>query len=133
MKSFSKSWKSSKNKKKQRKYRHKADNKTRHKLIKINLDKELRTKYKMRSVEPRKGDLVKIMVGRFRKKEGKIAKIDLKKYRINIEGIQTSKKDGTKVNVHFDASNLQIKEPTLIVNMNFTIMVKRQKYLLDIL
>ncbi|UCD20877.1 MAG: 50S ribosomal protein L24 [archaeon] len=113
MRLFSKAWKSSKNKKKQRKYRHKADNKTRHKLVKVNLDKDLRSKYKIRSVEPRKGDLVKIMVGRFRKREGKIAKVDLKKYRINIEGIQISKKDGTKVNVHFDASNLQIKELNL--------------------
>ena len=50
------------------------------------------------------------MKGEFKKKTGKIALVDLKKTRVSIEGIQRTKKDGTKVNVWFNPSNLQIQE-----------------------
>lgn len=53
------------------------------------------------------------MKGEFRKKKGKIALIDLSKIRVAIEGIQKTKKDGTKVNVNFSPSNLQIQELNL--------------------
>jgi len=109
IKKFSKSWKGSKKKSKKRKYMFQADKNTRHKLMSINLSKELKKEYKIRNVKPRKGDVVKIMRGKFRKKEGKIAKIDLKKYRTYIENIQMTKKDGTKINVPIHPSNLQIK------------------------
>jgi hypothetical protein len=39
--------------------------------------------------------------------------VDLKKLRTTIEGIFRTKKDGTKVSVYFDPSNLQIKELNL--------------------
>ncbi|MEM4719658.1 MAG: 50S ribosomal protein L24 [Candidatus Pacearchaeota archaeon] len=113
MKKFSKAWKASKKRKKQHKYRACADKRTRKKIMSINLGKELRKKFKMRNIEPRKGDLVVIMKGKFKKKEGKIVEIKLKKYRIGIEGIQKTKKDGSKVNIYFDPSNLQIKELSL--------------------
>jgi large subunit ribosomal protein L24 len=114
MKKFSKKWISSKKKKKQRKYRFNADQTTRHHLIKINLSKELREKYKKRNLEPRKDDVIKVMRGKFKKKEGKITNIDLKHYKIYIEGIQLTKKEGTKTNVPIDPSNLQMKE----INLN---------------
>ena len=46
-------------------------------------------------------------------KKGKIAGIDLKRARVWIEGIQKQKKDGTKVNVYFKPSKLQILELNL--------------------
>ena len=53
------------------------------------------------------------MVGEFKKKNGKIDLIDIKNYRVTIEGIQRTKKDGTKIKVYFHPSNLQVKELNL--------------------
>jgi large subunit ribosomal protein L24 len=78
-----------------------------------NLSKELRTKYGKRSFPIKKGDIIKIMVGEFKKKTGKIDSVSLKKGRVIIEGISRSKKDGSKVSVYFNPSNLQIKELNL--------------------
>lgn len=109
-KTFSTRWKSSKQTRKQRKYQARAPLHIRHKFLSANLSKELRKKIGRRSLELRKGDNVKIMRGEFKKKTGKILGVDLKKTRISIEGIQRKKKDGTKVNVYFHPSNLQILE-----------------------
>lgn len=78
-----------------------------------NLSKELRIKYRKRSLPLRKGDMVKIMRGKFRKKTGKIAVVDAKKMRTEIEGIQIKKQDGSKVNVKFNPSFLQVTELNL--------------------
>ncbi|MBU1136442.1 MAG: 50S ribosomal protein L24 [Nanoarchaeota archaeon] len=107
---FSNSWKSSKQPRKQRKYRAKAPLHIKHKMMSANLDKELRKKYSKKSFPVKKGDLVKIMRGKFKGKTGKINKVNLRKLKISIEGMQTQKKDGTKINVYFDPSNVQIKE-----------------------
>ena len=50
------------------------------------------------------------MRGGFKKRTGKIENIDNKKFRTTIEGINKSKKDGTKVAIYFEPSNLQITE-----------------------
>ncbi len=112
-KQFSKHWKASKQPRKQRKYRANAPLHIKHKMISANLKKDLRKKYGKRNFPLRKGDSIKIMRGEFRKRTGKIASVDLKKLRISIEGIQRTKKDGTKVNVWFAPSNLQIQELNL--------------------
>lgn len=110
---FSTKWVGSKQPRKQRKYRANAPFHIRHTMMSSNLSKELRTKYGKRSIPVRKGDTVKIMIGEFKKKTGKVDSVDLKKSRIMIDGIFRTKKDGSKVGVYFDASNLQIKELNL--------------------
>jgi len=110
---FSTKWIGSKQPRKQRKYRANAPLHILHKMISSNLSKELRKKYGKRSFPVRKGDIVKIMIGEFKRKTGKVDSIDVKKSRIIIEGIFRTKKDGSKVGVYFDASNLQIKELNL--------------------
>ena len=110
MKKFSKSWIKSKKPGKQRKYRANAPSHIRHDLMSSNLSKELRKRYEKRSFPLRKNDSVKIMRGEFKGKTGKIDSINLKKLRVMIAGIFRSKKDGTKVGVYFNPSNLQIKE-----------------------
>ena len=112
-KKFSTQWKSNNQTRKQRKYLANAPLHLRHKFLSANLSKELRKKYKRRGFPVRKGDKVKIMVGKFKGKEGKIGSVDLKKLRVTIEGIQRQKKDGTKINVYFHPSNLQILELNL--------------------
>ena len=46
--------------------------------------------------------------GEFKGKEGKVALVDTKKMKVLIEGIQKSRKEGTKVNVRFEPSKLMI-------------------------
>ncbi|MEM4230786.1 MAG: 50S ribosomal protein L24 [Candidatus Pacearchaeota archaeon] len=110
---FSKKWKRSKQPRKQRKYRINSPLHIKHKFLSCNLSKELREKYKRRNFPLRKGDSVKIMRGEFKGKTGKISTVNLKKIKVTVEGIQKQKKDGTKVNVYFDPSNLQIIELNL--------------------
>ena len=49
------------------------------------------------------------MRGTFKKKTGKISSVNLKKLRTTIEGLQRTKKDGSKVNVFFRPNCLQIQ------------------------
>lgn len=110
---FSKHWIASKQPRKQRKYRANAPSHIRHKLMSVNLNKDLRKKYGKRNVPLRKDDNVRIMKGEFKGKTGKIETIDRAKLRVSIAGMTRTKKDGSKVGVWFDPSNLQIKELNL--------------------
>ncbi len=110
MKEFSTKWIGSKKPKKQRKYVAKAPLHRKRKLLSVNLSKELREKHNTRNIEIRKDDKVKIMRGKYKGKEGKIILVKTKLLKIYIEGIQTKKQDGSKVNVPLRASNLQIVE-----------------------
>jgi large subunit ribosomal protein L24 len=107
---FSFSWRKSKQKRKQIKFRANSPLHIKHKLMSANLSKELRKKYGKRSLPVRKNDAVLIMKGKFKKKKGKIMKVDLKRDYVYVEGIQKTKKDGSKINVPLKTSNLQIQE-----------------------
>ncbi|HKZ45634.1 MAG TPA: 50S ribosomal protein L24 [archaeon] len=98
----------SKKPKKQRKFRFTAPQHLRRKFISSHLSKELRQKYKTRSFLVRKGDEVEIMRGKFRKKTGKITRVDLKKYKVYIEGVMIKRTDGTERQIPIVPSNLRI-------------------------
>ena len=110
---FSKHWKGSKRPGKQRKFLANAPPHLKKKFASVNLSKELRKKHGKRNLPARKGDVVKIMRGKFKKKQGKILGIGLKKAKLTVEGIQAKKRDGSKVNIPLKASNLQIIELNL--------------------
>jgi large subunit ribosomal protein L24 len=103
-------WKSSKQPRKQRKYLANAPLHIKKKLMGVNLSKELRKKYHKRSLPLRKKDTVKILRGKFKGKKGKIIRIILKAQKVEMEGIQIKKQDGSKVNIRLRPSNLQITE-----------------------
>lgn len=126
-KEFSTAWKASKQTRKQRKYRYNAPLHLRHKFMSANLSKELRKKYSRKSFPARKGDNVKVMRGKFAGRSGKISKADLKKSRIAIEGIQNQKKDGTKINVYFHPSKIQIQELNLDDKKRIKILNKKKQ------
>ena len=77
------------------------------------LSKELMKKYKRRSLTLRKGYRVKIMRGQYKKQTGKIVDLDLKKTKVQVEGIQQVKRDGAKSFYPLHPSNLQIIEMTV--------------------
>jgi len=105
---FSTGWKSSVQPRKQRKYLHNLPLHLKQKLMGATLDKLLRKKYGIRNLEIRKGDEAKVMRGKSKKKSGKVIEVDRKNVRVNLEGIISTKKDGTKVRVWFHPSNLKI-------------------------
>jgi len=110
---FSRSWRSSKSPRKQRKYEANAPLHIRRKFLSVNLSKELRKRYSTRNVVVRKGDLVKVLRGKFKGKEGKVLRVDTKKVRVFVEGVVRKKVDGSEVQVPLHPSNLQIIELNL--------------------
>ena len=112
-KQFSAAWKGSRQPRKQRKYAFQAPRHIKQKMLSCHLSKELRERYKRRAFQLRKNDIVKVMNGEFKGKSGKASIIDLMKMRVAIEGLQISKKDGSKTNASFNASNLMITEINL--------------------
>ena len=105
---FSTAWVSSTQVRKQRKYRHNAPLHTRHKFLSAQLSKELRKKYGKRSLPLRKGDEVLVMRGQFKKKKAKVVSLDLANTKVMLEGMQHTKRDGTKVAVPLHPRALQI-------------------------
>ena len=111
-KEFSVKWKSSSQPRKQRKFLAKAPLHIKRKQLSANLAKPLRKEYG-RSLEVKKDDKVKIMRGKFKGKTGKITKVITKRLKVYVEGIQTTKQDGSKADVPIRPSNLQIIELNL--------------------
>ncbi len=80
----------------------------RHKIMHATLSKELREKYGKRAIRVRKGDKVRIMRGQFAGHEGRVLEVDMKRYRITVDGATTTKSDGTEVAVPIHPSNVMI-------------------------
>lgn len=77
-------------------------------MMSAHLSPELRKKYGKRNIQLRKGDKVKVLCGKFKKKEGKVERINLKQERVIITGLEHTKKDGSKAAAVFHPSNLMI-------------------------
>ncbi|RLJ04825.1 MAG: 50S ribosomal protein L24 [Candidatus Aenigmatarchaeota archaeon] len=107
-KKWSISWKSSKQKRKQRKYRYNAPLHIKQKFVHALLSKQLRKELGTRSFGLRKGDEVKIMRGNLKGKTAKIARISVKKSKVWLEGVKRKKSTGEEVLIPFQPSNLMI-------------------------
>lgn len=105
---FSTHWKGSSQPRKQRKYRHNAPLHIRQNFMHVHLSPELRTKYRTRAIQVKKGDKVKLLRGKFKKQEGKVDHLHLQYNRVFVTGVDYIKKDGTKVLVPLAPSNLMI-------------------------
>jgi len=102
----------SKKPRKQRKFLIKAPLHLRRKMIAGHLSKELREKYKRRSIPLRVGDEVKIMRGEFKGKTGKIVKLDTKEYKVYVDVAKKKRTVGTEYLVPISPSNL------MVINLN---------------
>jgi len=120
---FSTKWKASKQPRKQRKYLANAPLHLKKKTMSVNLSKELRKKHGKRNIPVRKGDTIKIMRGKFKKKQGKIIEVYIKRRKVAVEGILAKKQDGSKVNILLRPSILQIIE----LNMDDKKRIKAKK------
>ncbi|MCI4434146.1 MAG: 50S ribosomal protein L24 [Thermoplasmata archaeon] len=80
----------------------------REKIISSHVSDELYSRYGIRSIPVRKGDTVKIVRGNFKGFEGKVSNVDLKKMKINVEGVLINKADKKQKPRWIDASNVII-------------------------
>ena len=122
MKHFSIKWNSSKQPRKQRKYRYHAPMHVRRKLMSAHLDKFLRKEYKKRSLPIRKGDEVIVTTGKFDGTRGKISRVDMKKLKVYVDSVKVKKVSGQEVEAAIDPSNV------MITKLNFDDK-KRRKFL----
>ncbi len=80
------------------------------KIMSVHLSRELREKYGIRSFPIRKGDKVRVMRGDAKGAEGKVIRVNRKKYVVYIEGITREKQSGETVHIPIHYSNLMITE-----------------------
>ena len=109
-KAFSTAWKASKKPRKQRKYLANAPAHIKNKLMGAHLSKELKEKYSQRNLTVKTGDKAKVLRGQFKGKSGKVERVDIKKSKVYITGVEFSKKDGSKAMYPIHASNIIIEE-----------------------
>lgn len=93
---------------KQRKMLYQAPDHIRYRLFAAPLSPELRASHGVKTLPVRSGDSVRIMRGDRKGFEGKIARIDRKKYRIYVEGLTREKVDGTTIFVPMHPSKVMI-------------------------
>lgn len=80
----------------------------RHKMLSAHVSTDLRIRYGIRAFPIRKGDTVRIMRGTYAGVEGKVRSVDLKSFRVTIDGVTGEKADGTTIYVPVHPSNLML-------------------------
>ena len=94
---------------KQRKRLYNAPAHLRHKLMAAPLAPELISSRSVKALPVRKGDTVRVIRGDHTGFEGKVSRVDLKRYRIFLEGLTREKVDGTNIFVSVHPSKVMIK------------------------
>jgi ribosomal protein uL24 len=79
---------------KSRKAHFSAPSSIRRKIMSCHLNKELKTKYDVRSIPVRKGDVVKVMRGTHKGREGKVQTVYRKRWALHIEKLTREKANG---------------------------------------
>ncbi len=102
-----------KNPGKQRKKLFNAPAHIRHKLMAAPLSNELVASKGAKTIPVRKGDTVQIKRGDNKGFEGKVSRVDLKAYRIYLEGLTREKVDGTNIFISVHPSKVQIRSLNL--------------------
>ena len=93
---------------KQRKRMHQAPLNERYKRFSAPLSPKLKESHNTNSVSVRTGDTVTIMRGDRKGLEGKVNRVDRKKYRIFVEGVTREKVDGTTTLIPIHPSKVMI-------------------------
>jgi len=84
----------------------------RHRFFSAPLSTDLKKKHGTNAVPVKMGDTVRVMRGDRKGFEGKITKVDRKKYRVFVEGISREKVDGTAIQIPIHPSKV------MIINLN---------------
>jgi large subunit ribosomal protein L24 len=102
-----------KNPGKQRKRLFNAPAHLRHKLMSAPLSHELTASKGAKTLPVRKGDTILIKRGNNKGFEGKVSRVDLKAFRIYIEGLTREKVDGTNIFIPIHPSKVEIRNLNL--------------------
>ncbi|MEM3874966.1 MAG: 50S ribosomal protein L24 [Candidatus Bathyarchaeia archaeon] len=112
---------------KQRKMLFQAPDHIRYKHFAAPLSPELRKSYGTRSLPVRSGDTVRVMRGDHKGFEGKVARVDRKKFRIYVEGLTREKVDGSTVFVPIHPSKVMITKLNLDDKWRKKILQRRKE------
>jgi large subunit ribosomal protein L24 len=112
---------------KQRKRLFQAPAHIRHKLLAAHLAPELRGSHIVRSFPVRSGDTVRVMRGDRKGFEGKVSRVDLKTYRIYVEGLSREKVDGTTIFVPVHPSKVLVTHLNLDDDWRKKILERKKK------
>jgi large subunit ribosomal protein L24 len=110
---WSKTWKSSTDPQKQRKYRENAPQHVKDNFISANLSHSLRDELGTRNLGVRNGDRVRVMRGDRKGAEGIVNRIDRENERVYIDGVEKESVDGSKHQLPIRPSNVQIRSLNL--------------------
>jgi large subunit ribosomal protein L24 len=102
-----------KNPGKQRKNLFNAPAHIRHKQMAAPLSRELSASKGAKTLPVRKGDTVRIMRGDNKGFEGKVSRVDLKRYCLYMEGLTREKVDGTNIFLPIHPSKVEIRNLNL--------------------
>ena len=102
-----------KNPGKQRKMLFNAPAHLRHKQMGAPLSSELTASNGAKTLPVRRGDTVRILRGDNKGFEGKVSRVDMKAYRIYMEGLTREKVDGTNIFIAVHPSKVQIRKLNL--------------------
>ncbi len=86
---------------------------TKRKLLVCPIDKSLQKQHGIKRISVRKGDSVKIIVGSYKGKTGKVEKVDYTKSKVFIKEIKIKNIKGQEKMIPFVASNLLITDIVL--------------------
>jgi large subunit ribosomal protein L24 len=115
-----------KNPGKQRKMLFNAPAHIRHKLMSAHLSRELASSKGARTLPVRRGDTILIKRGDNKGFEGKVSRVDLKAYRIYVEGLTREKVDGTNIFLPVHPSKVEIRNLNLDDKWRKNILERKQ-------
>jgi large subunit ribosomal protein L24 len=115
-----------KNPGKQRKRLFNAPAHIRHKLMSAPLSRELTASRGAKTLPVRKGDTILIKRGDNKGFEGKVSRVDLKAFRIYVEGLTREKVDGTNIFLPIHPSKVEIRNLNLDDKWRKNILDRKQ-------
>jgi len=115
-----------KNPGKQRKKLFNAPAHIRHKLMSAPLSRELTASKGAKTLPVRKGDTILIKRGDNKGFEGKVSRVDLKAFRIYVEGLTREKVDGTNIFLPIHPSKVEIRNLNLDDKWRKKILERKQ-------
>jgi large subunit ribosomal protein L24 len=116
-----------KNPGKQRKRLFNAPAHIRHKLMSAPLSRELTASKGAKTLPVRKGDTILIKRGDNKGFEGKVSRVDLKAFRIYVEGLTREKVDGTNIFLPIHPSKVEIRNLNLDDKWRKNILERKQQ------
>jgi large subunit ribosomal protein L24 len=111
---------------KQRKMLYNAPAHIRHKFLGARLSNELIASRGIKTLPVRKGDTIRIVRGDNAGFEGKVSRVDLRRYRIFVEGLTREKVDGTNIFVSVHPSKVIIRSLNLDDKWRKAIVERKQ-------